>query len=163
MTTLALTSSPIATIGNPAPLGRNPVGITISPDGSRIYVACALDGLYVFTPTTDAENPVRQLAGPIPAGTPIRVVVSPDGARVFSTDWGSRGRPGFVRVYDVTTNSLEPAGAPIEVGQLPNGIAISPNGDRVLATNYEGTDSTVSVLQPVSASGGVKRVRAAWV
>jgi YVTN family beta-propeller protein len=133
----AVTASPtvLATI----PVGVNPSGVAVSPDGSRLYVANQSDGTVSVIDT--ATNTV--VGEPIPVVVaPYAVAVSPDGSRVYVTSLYV-GPGGTVSVIDTATNTT--LGDPIDVGGSYHfGVAVSPDGSRVYVTN--GVDNTVSVI-----------------
>ena len=114
-----------------------PVGVTLSPDGSKLYVACRGTGAardhYRATLVIDVAT--RQITGWLstitdPIGArgvpPYAVAVHPAGQRVYVTSddglWS----------FDVATNALV-ARAP---GANLRGVAVHPDGTRVYAADY---------------------------
>ena len=112
-------------------VGGGPVGVAVSPDGTRVYVAnkldatvSVLDGVGGLVSTTDV------------GGGPVGVAVSPDGTRVY-----------VANNLDATVSVLDRDGDVVSttnVGRAPVGVAVSPRGTRVYITNNAA--DTVSVL-----------------
>ncbi|WP_165693793.1 Ig-like domain-containing protein, partial [Mycolicibacterium diernhoferi] len=131
----ARTAAPASAIGAPVRVGNGPWGITVAPNGTRVYVANSNDGTVSVINT--ATNSI--VGAPIRVGlTPIGVAVSPDGSRVYVTNHDG----DTLSVIDTATNQV--VGAPISVGRGPVGVAVSPDGSRVYVANYYG--GTVSVI-----------------
>jgi len=131
------------------PVGGYPMGIALSRDGRRAYVACDEGGLDVL----DVVNrvPIASLA----IGThPRHVAVDPSGAYAYVT-WGDS--PGYVAVID--TAGLTRV-ADIAVGDIPQGICISGDGSTIYTANAgSGTCSVVdtvarAVIAIVDLGGG---------
>jgi gliding motility-associated-like protein len=123
------TNSVVATV----PVGSNPIGVAISPDGQRVYVSNK--GSKSVSVINTSNNTV---ASAITVGnSPIGLGVSPDGSKVYIANSGD----GTISIINTATNAVS---ATIAVGLQPTGIAISPNGNYVYVTNY--LDGTVSVM-----------------
>ncbi|MBL7795632.1 MAG: beta-propeller fold lactonase family protein, partial [Saprospiraceae bacterium] len=123
------------TITATIPVGGGAYGLRVSPDGSRIYVACAVtDNLYVLDAATNTVLAV------IPVGdAPSGVVISPDGSRVYIANEND----ATVSVLDAATNTVV-ANIPIS-GLLsgPIGISITPDGQLVYVANILADEVTV--------------------
>lgn len=77
------------TDGESAPLGRDPGFLALSPDGGRLYVACALTNEVAVI---DTQTLV--LVGSIPVGWyPAAVAVSPDGKQLYVANSKGTGYP----------------------------------------------------------------------
>ena len=64
--------------GSPIPVGRGPLGVAVSPDGSQVYVANNGSGTVSVIDTASNQVPAT-----IPVGAhPFGVAVSPDGSQV---------------------------------------------------------------------------------
>ncbi|WP_179133910.1 YncE family protein [Halobacillus massiliensis] len=117
-------------------VGTLPLGIGITPNGRRVYVANQLDRTVSVINT--AENVVINT---IPLDNyPISLVITPDGTRAYVTL--SNGED-TVAVIDIETNTVTET---IPVGRVPLGQAIgnTPFGTRDYVANFE--DDTVSVI-----------------
>ena len=125
------------------PVGGNPHDLAISPDGKSVYVA---NNLSEGTVSQFARAETGQLTALSPAtvntggGYTECVVVSPNGDSVYATNQLQSGS-GSVSEYSRNTEtgalvalSLTPT---IGAGTETEGIAISPEGNSVYATNYE--------------------------
>jgi YVTN family beta-propeller protein len=67
-------------IGSPIPVGSGPIGVAVTPDGSKVYVANQNSGTVSVIAT--ATNTV--IGPPIPVGsTPTFAAVTPDGSKVY--------------------------------------------------------------------------------
>ena len=118
-------------IGPTIPVGDSPLGMAISPDGSRVYVAGG-GAVWVIDTTTRAAvgPPIQMVAGP------REVAITPDGTRAYVALTG----PDEVAVIDLATNTVV---ATISVALKPIGVAITPNG----AHAYIAGQGSVSVIE----------------
>ncbi len=108
------------TAGTPIPVGKDPAGVAITPDGRTAYVASFLG---------DAVTPVDTLTNV--AGTPIpfateKIAITPDGSTAFT----------------VGTDSVVPisipsglVGTPISAGEETRDVVVSPDGETAYAVN----------------------------
>ena len=104
------TNTVIATI----PVGNNPRGVAVSPDGKWVYVACdegSNKGIYIINAV---KNKVT--ATVLVGFFPNAVAVAPDGKRVYVTNVIS----DTISVIDTATNKVT---ATIHVGNGPIGVA----------------------------------------
>ncbi|MFD7498551.1 YncE family protein [Streptomyces sp. NPDC059832] len=113
-------------VGNPIPVGNNPLDVAITPNGQRAYVTnVGSNNVSVIDTTTNTV-----VGNPIPVGSlPTGVAITPNGQRAYVTN----GVSNNVSVIDTTTNTV--VGNPIPVGNSPFGVAITPNGQRAYVTN----------------------------
>lgn len=106
-------------------LPDSPNGITLSPDGSKLYVTAGVSEGRVYV--IDATS--RTILETFAVGhTPIAPVVSPDGARLYVCNRFNN---------DVSVIAL-PAGttvARIPVDREPHAAALTPDGGRLLVAN----------------------------
>jgi YVTN family beta-propeller protein len=130
-----VTNTVIATI----PVGVNPAGVAISPDGTRAYVANSsflhntVSVIDIVTNTVIATIPVGQ----VPAG----IAVAPDGGRTYVTNV----YPNTVSIIDTATNTLV---STIPVGINPIGVAVTSDGTRAYVANFVSTLSRSSTPRP---------------
>jgi YVTN family beta-propeller protein len=139
--------------------GAEPSGLSLSPNGARLYVALNMTHEVAVIDTATSTVIKR-----VPVGIyPYTTVVAAGGAKVYVTNWGGRvpgpgdvtdgmfpvivdprtGIPvtGTVSVIDTASNTVSKT---IDVGLHPSGMAASPRGDRVYVTNAN--SDTVSVI-----------------
>ncbi len=99
------------------PLGAEPYGVAITPDGKFAYVSdYATNQVSVVRTSTNTA-----VGDPISVGAaPSDIVISPDGATVYTANQND----DTVSAIDVATKDV----TSITVGDYPNGLAISPDG-----------------------------------
>jgi YVTN family beta-propeller protein len=135
-----------------------PSGLTLSADGSTLYVALNLKHSVAIIDL--ASRKVTE----VPVGMyPYTTVATPEGKKVYVSNWGGRrgldgdllderyrvvvdrrtGNPstGTVSVIDADKKALS---KDIEVGLHPSALALSPKGDRLFVANAN--SDTVSVI-----------------
>jgi len=110
--------------GDAVRVGRFPVSIALSPDGTLAYVANSGDDR-VSVIDTATNTVVRNLT----VQSPHAIAFHPNGNRVYVT---SRSRPG--RLVEVSTANDEVL-REWEVGESPEGLAINADGTRAYVTN----------------------------
>ncbi len=125
---------------NSVAVGRNPLGLAVTPDGTRVYVANSADST-----VSVIDALARKPASPPTIGVganPHGVAVSPDGKHVYVTNLAD----DTVSMIDVsvTPNTI----ATVGVGSKPYGIAVS--GGLVFVTSSGA--STVSVIDTANAN-----------
>jgi YVTN family beta-propeller protein len=162
--------------------GAAPSGLSLSPDGSRLYVA-----LNMTHEVAVIDTATNTILGRIAVGIyPYTTVQSADGSKVYVTNWGGKvpgatdftdgsfpvvidqrtGIPvsGTVSVIDTASNTVQKT---IEVGLHPTGMTLSPAGDRVYVTNANSdtvsvistlTDAVVKTLQVGGLGSGRERL-----
>jgi DNA-binding beta-propeller fold protein YncE len=143
-------------VGSPLPVGVNPAGVVITPDGTTAIVACAYSADLWFIDLT-ASPP--KLTGTVAVGSgagntffPVGLAVSADGQYVAVTSLGANvidpvtGLPvtpqnNLVKVVSVKNRSVEQE---LDVSTLPDpgagtlsaeAVAFSPKGAIVLASS----------------------------
>ncbi|MFJ2864126.1 IPT/TIG domain-containing protein [Kitasatospora sp. NPDC087314] len=115
------------------PVGGNPLGVALTPDGTRAYVANrssnAVDVIDTATNTVIAT--IATGAGP------TLVAIAPDGAHVYV----SVADDALLSVIDTTSNTVT---ASVAVGAGATGVSVTPDGAHVYVANQNA--STVSVI-----------------
>ncbi|MEO8131839.1 MAG: hypothetical protein ABI822_32395, partial [Bryobacteraceae bacterium] len=137
-------------------IGARPIGMKISPDKKRTYVAYAL-GIAVIDRAT--RSVVDRITLP-PEARPHSLAVSLDNKRLYVTSYLSTAAQ--VYVVDLASKSVI---ASIPVGGFPSGIAVTPDGTQVWATSLSSgnvtvidtlTSTRVLVISGISAAWGVR-------
>jgi YVTN family beta-propeller protein len=117
------------------PVGNEPIGVAVTPDGSKVYVTHDIDNTVSVIDT--ATNIVTATI-PVSGGT-FGVAVSPDGSKVYVADGSAT-----VSVIATATNTVI---ATIPVGFGPLGVAVTPDGSKVYVASGGGDiNNTVSVI-----------------
>ncbi len=161
------TMTRVAAIKIPAPTDRTrpnygmamPAGLTLSPDGSRLYVVND-NGNNVVTIDTNANAVV---GSPIDVGFfPYTSVLSPDGSKLYVSNWGVTQR-NFNSTYinSETTDAsgnITGVGSP-NIGGVAGNLFANPVTDpartssvsviNLAGGNTAGADPAVSLAQPI--------------
>jgi DNA-binding beta-propeller fold protein YncE len=125
-----------------------PYGLATSPDGHRLYAACALGGAIELL-----DPLVKNIARIIDVDFPVALAVSPDGSRLYTSNFGA----GTVTVLDATAveiGSFKNEAAVIArapVAQNPYGIAVDPSGRRLFVAHFNSAD-VLSIVDLASLS-----------
>jgi YVTN family beta-propeller protein len=130
------TNTVVATI----PVDPKPVGVAITPDGTRAYVTSAggtsVSVIATATNTVVATIPVDAAYADPNYGA--GVAITPDGNRAYVANMES----GKVSVINTAANTVI---ATIPTDSSPGDVAISPDGTRAYVTNHGGP-TMVSVI-----------------
>lgn len=118
------------------PVDLAPVGVSVSPDGSRVYVA-NLTSNTLSVINTDTNTVIAT----IPVGNePFGVGVTADGTKVYVANEADN----TVSVIDTSTNQI--MGLPIDVGVNPEGIVYNTINGKIYITNNG--SGNLSVIDP---------------
>src|SRR5262245_51074102 len=106
------------------PVGKEPNGVALSPDGTRGYVANTIDGtVTVLNINRSAPNNPYTVAATVPVGTePYGLALTPAGRKLYVTN----ARSNNVSVIDTSANYV--LTTINNVGPEPRGIAITNSG-----------------------------------
>lgn len=116
----------------PIALGDSPLAVSVTPDGSQVYVVnrCSLSVI-----DTVGNDVSRIAVGELPRCVRIR----PDGKRAYVSNFGGR----TVSVIDTIDRRVTDV---IDVGGHPEALAISPDGERLYVGDYwSGTVTAVGL------------------
>jgi YVTN family beta-propeller protein len=133
-------------VGLPIAVGSGPIGVAVTPDGTKVYVANngSANVSVIHTATKDPAS--KSVVKTVPVGNfPTGVAVTPDGTKVY-----------VANMTDNTVSVIHRPGntvvATIPVGNAPFGVAITPDGTQAYVTNA--VDNTVSVINTATNLGG---------
>ena len=142
------------------PVGDNPWGLAVTPEGARVYVAN--HGSHTVSVLSTATNTVLTT---VPVGTnPRGLAITPDGAWVYVANYNS----STVSVIATATNTVVdtvPVGEyPIAFGQflgpfITNGDFNADTHPDILLQNSVSGDSYVWYLDGVTITGGAYVLR----
>jgi YVTN family beta-propeller protein len=137
--TVSVIGTPTNTVvGTPIGVGSAPLGVAVTPDGSKVYVTNQ-DSTMVSVIATATDTVVATITvGSHPWG----VAVTPDGSKVYVANEG----PNTVSIIATASNTV--IGTPIAVGITPEGVAVTPDGSKVYVANH--FSGTVSVIATAS-------------
>jgi len=132
-------------------LGGATTGVAVSPSGTRVYVANTSQRISVIDPAqigVAGANPV--IATIFAVGSVfVGVAIAPDGTRLYAADYGN-GRLLGITVAGIAADAVVDCAAPaaplvacVNVGSGPFGVAVSPNGKRVVVANSGSHDVTM--------------------
>src|SRR5437868_10248207 len=125
-------------------VGNNPVAITGTPDGSKIYVANQGDGTVSVISTL-----TNLVTSTVPVGaSPVAMTITADGKTVYVANSGS----GTVSAINTGTDTA----TSLAVGTTPSSVVFDPNLLRVYVANTG--SNTVSVINADSLSAGFNTV-----
>lgn len=141
-------------------VGGSPLGVALTPDGSKAYMT---DGINVLVFDTVTKGVIKTLAV---NSWPFGVAVSPDGSKAYVTRHLS---------FSLTSDSLavintadDTVAGYVKAGRLPMGVAVHPDGTKVYVATANGLNivngSTVTTKEAgsrpfgVTVNGSLKRV-----
>ncbi len=126
--------------------GGAPLGVAVSPDGSRVYVG--VDGIegnagvpLTVGSLTVIDTASNSVIDTVSIGHPrVRVAaVSPDGSGVYIISEAWRSDAGAVSVWDTATGAF----SNIAAIDAPHSLAVSPDGSRVYISSRNNIVSAI--------------------
>jgi YVTN family beta-propeller protein len=121
------------------PVGNQPEGIDLAPDGKELWVGQNADGKISIIDT--ATNKIKETVQV--GGVPIRVKFTPDGRRVLV----SNPQSGELIIYDAATRKETKR---IAVGETPVGILVTPDGKRAFVATMQSGNVTAVNLEDLT-------------
>jgi YVTN family beta-propeller protein len=130
------------------PVGEEPEGVAVSPDGKQVYVALEGDNK-VAVIDADAKSVIKR----IDVGKrPRSIAFSPDGAKAYVTNEVG----GTLSVIDTRSQAVTNTIAIPGVGAKPMGVVVSPDGGRVYVTTGRGGEAVAVGVATGAVLGAVK-------
>lgn len=125
------TNAVVATV----PVGTQPAGVAITPNGAFAYVANSGMGSSSVSVIKTFTN---EVVATVPVGhTPWAVAITPDGSQAYVAN-----RTGHdVSVISTSTNLVT---ATVTVGNHPYDVAVTPNGQFAYVASDDGTVSVIN-------------------
>jgi len=115
------------------PVGSNPHGVAIHPDGTKVYVTN-----FGSNTVSVIDTATHTVIATVTVGSgPIGVAIHPDGSTVYVANEVSN----TVSIIDTASNTVT---ATVTVGSYPYGVAVHPDGRAVYVANE--LSYTVSVI-----------------
>jgi DNA-binding beta-propeller fold protein YncE len=136
-------TDPAGSVVATVPAGCNPVRVITSADGREVWVtARASDDLLCFSAAELRSDPARALVAIVRVGeAPVGLMLVRNGSLVVVADSNRFGAPGASSDLSVVNVAAALAGRPAVVGHIPAGqfpreMALEPDGQRLLVTNF---------------------------
>lgn len=105
--------------------GSEPYDLAVTPDGSRVYVACkGSSSVVVVSTATNAEISSIPLSSE--NASPEGIAITPDGSKVYVVN----RQDDTVDVISTVTNAI--VGGPLSVGSAPRDAKVTADGAKVL-------------------------------
>jgi len=123
-------------------VGRAPLGVAVSPDGTRAYITNGEGTVSVINTATKTLIATVTGVGP----NPYWAEVSPDGALVYVAN---NAASGTVTVISTATNSVT---ATIAVGANPLQVGFGPDGTAYVANCTTGSVSVIGATERLTAA-----------
>lgn len=144
-----LSTTPNTVISPALTVGQSPFGVAISRDGSRVYISNFFSSTVSIINPANIGTPNNPVIATIPLpgfSLPYGLDVNADGTRLYV----ARSANGNVGVHDTTTAPYSQV-AVISVGSVPRGVAVTPDGSRlIVATRFGTWYASVVDLVPTS-------------
>jgi YVTN family beta-propeller protein len=130
--TVSVINTATNTVTATVPVGRDPYGIAVSPDGTKAYVTNqAINTVSII------DIPTNKVTSKVKVGNyPWGIAVNPAGTKVYVANCDSN----TVSVIDTATNTVK---ATVSVGKWPAGVAVNPSGTKVYVTNILSNDLSI--------------------
>ncbi|MHB8101362.1 MAG: PKD domain-containing protein [Methanosarcina sp.] len=146
--TVSVIDTATNTVTATIPVGSNPIGVAVSPDGTKVYAAN-----YYGKTVSVIDTATNTVIATVNVGSsPNGIAVSPDGTKVYVTNFHSV----TVSVIDTATNTVT---STVDVGSAPRGVAVNPDGTKVYVANlYTGAvfviDTATNTVTDVGVGNG---------
>jgi len=122
---VAVINTTTNTVVKTIPVGQQPIGVSVSPDGSSVYITNTIDNTVSVISTASLSVTATIHVG----NYPWCICASPDGSKVYV----SNTRGNSISVISTVTNNVI---ATIALTDIPSDLCVSPDGSRLYVTNY---------------------------
>lgn len=129
--------TPALATAAPEPAYKNPLNLTLTPDGRELWVACEASASVVVIDTASRKKTLEIPVG----GQPNDIAFTPDGKRAFV----SNRLDDSVSVVDVATHKVS---ATLPVGDEPHGVIVDRQGRNLYVLNT--SIDNISVIDTAS-------------
>ncbi|GAB7028678.1 beta-propeller fold lactonase family protein [Streptomyces sp. NPDC021749] len=135
--------------GRPLPVGHYPSATALSPDGSRLYVACGEADYGSLAEIQTATLTMRSVVLPANGRTALAgLAVMPDGSRLLATDQITAG----LRIFDTTSLRLVQTIRWSKGVRMPWGVAVTPDASQIFTANTR--SGSLGVIRQTQACPG---------
>jgi YVTN family beta-propeller protein len=144
------------TIKDEVNVGSYPIGVAVTPDGSKVYVANSdLINVSPIDTVSIIDTATNTVIATVPVEShPYGVAVSPDGKKVYVTY-----RDQYITNVSVIDTSTNKVTATIPVGFIAALLAVTPDGKKVYVANDDGNDNENIVSIIDTATYKVTRIK----
>jgi YVTN family beta-propeller protein len=147
--TVSVIDTATNTVTATIPVGLEPWGVAVTPDGSKIYVTNFGD-----TTVSVIETASNTVAATIPVGNrPQGVAVTPDGTKAYVTAGNT------VLVIATSSNTVT---ATIPIAILADGVAVTPDGTKDYVTTFGGNVGVIDTATDKCGYPDPRRRRLGW-
>lgn len=137
--------------GPPPPAYKNPLNLTLTPDGRELWVACEASASVIVVDTATRK---KRLEIPV-GGQPHKVAFTPDGRRAFVAN----RLDDNVSVVDVATHQVTTT---LEVGDEPHGLLVDRRGRYLYVLNTSLDNLSVIDLATLKEVKRLSASRSPW-
>ncbi len=132
------------TVTATVPVSGVPVGIAVSPNGSKVYVTMTAGFVDGFVTVIDASTNTVSKNIKLPNASaalvdPLGLDFSPDGSTAYIAD----NRQGILFVINVATDTVTGS---IKVSPIINTVAVTPDGTKAYVANFA---ASIAVLRTI--------------
>lgn len=133
-----------------------PAAMALSPDGSKLYVACYVDGNPLNGTVQIINTATNLITDTIPGFFgPFAIAIAPDGNRAYVTNFGSNNFTPIGSSLSVIDLNSKQIIETIALNIQPASISITPDGKYAYVTNYNTLYAGASFTELTAEQGSV--------